>query len=56
LNIAPNLRSWFSWVAPAPLPIVQPPSDLRIADIKNHVVRIAGLGKEAIDARKTGSR
>jgi hypothetical protein len=50
-----KLCSWFSWVDRTPLPIVRSPAASPIADIENHIVRIAGLGKQAIDARKAGS-
>jgi hypothetical protein len=51
-----KLRSWFSWVDRTPLPIIRSPAVSPIADIENHIVRIAGLGEQAIDARKAGSR
>jgi hypothetical protein len=50
------LGSWFSRVGRAPLVIVGAPPFSGMPDIKNHIIRIAGLGEQATDARKAGSR
>jgi hypothetical protein len=52
-----KLYSWFSWVEGAPPEILRSPFVLRVAHVENHiVVRIAGLGEQAIEASKPGSR
>jgi hypothetical protein len=51
-----KLGSWFSRVSRAPLVIVGAPPFSGMPDIKNHIIRIAGLGEQATDARKPPSR